>query len=97
MIPGYRRVMFRLYVLGRVVDQRAVVLGMGGVDDQVADIAGVQAELAGRAEMAERPWMAEVEFWDGEHVRWGTDVDGMAVPVAVGLDRLVAALEARWS
>jgi hypothetical protein len=96
MTEELRWVAFRLFVYGRMVDQRMILADAGALS-AVGDIAIHQGELAAAAEAAGRPYMVEVEFSDGDHVRWGTDVNGMVIPMAVGLDGLMAAMAKRYA
>jgi hypothetical protein len=73
-----RWVAFRLFVYGRMVDER-YLFAQQGLED-VAHIAIHQGDLAATAEAAGWPYMVEVEFSDGDHVRWGTDVNGHGYP-----------------
>ena len=83
---------FRVYVAGKLVDSdRTDMRHMERIDG----IAARQALLCSAAEDADRPWMVEVEFDDGEHLRWGTDPAGMVVPLEMGLDELHEALMRR--
>ena len=36
-------------------------------------------------EMFERPHMIEVDFGDGDYLRWGTDPAGMVIPIKIML------------
>jgi hypothetical protein len=89
-------VAFRVYVDGVMVDQHPVVLGTGD-RDHVATIATRQADICKSAADAGSSWLVEVEFWDGEHVRWGTDAGGMVVPVEIGMAHLMDAIARRWA
>jgi arabinogalactan endo-1,4-beta-galactosidase len=71
----------RLYVDGRMVDE-ATTLG----EDGLRDIAARHAELAELAEQKGHRYMVEFEFSDGEHVRFGSDRDGMVEPIEVETD-----------
>jgi hypothetical protein len=87
-------VRFRVWVDGELADETTIVLGTH--DEHIEAIAARQAELCNSAEEAGQRYLVEVKFWDGEHVRWGTDTDGMVVPVEVGLMNLLDAIAARW-
>jgi hypothetical protein len=85
----------RLYIAGEVVDDATLVIGS---PERVADVFAVLGERHGQyaaaAADAGASYMVDFEFADGEHVRWGTDPDGMVEPVPV--DDVLAAIEARW-
>ena len=56
-----------------------------------------QGRVCAEAEARGSVYLVDVEFWDGEHVRWGTDADGMVIPLEVGLHDLAQAINARWA
>lgn len=91
-------VRFRIYVEGELVDEEKLVFTTEASDRDtaVASAAERQMNLAREADAAGRPYLVEIIFWDGEHVRWGTDVDGMVVPVEVGVETLAEAIATRW-
>lgn len=61
------------------------------------DLAEKHAAIANFADEAGSVYLVEVEWWDGERTRFGTDVDGMVVPLEVGLHDLAEAIGRRWS
>lgn len=84
---------FRFYIDGKLAGRDRV----GSGRSEVSLIAASHAALADDCETYGRKWMVEVVFSDGEHVRWGTDVDGMVVPVEVGLGELLQAVARRMA
>lgn len=80
----------RLWVDGRVVDQ-VTVLG----DEEVDQSGSRHGELADAAEDRGLTWMVEIEFPDGEHVRWGTDSRAMVDPVPAEPDMVEQLARAR--
>lgn len=96
--PPPRPVSFTVWVDGAVADTEEVQFAPGSEDGaQVVDIAQRHAALAAEAEAKGSKYMVDVAFWDGEHVRWGTDVDGEVVPVEVGVTGLGEAIAKRFS
>jgi hypothetical protein len=85
----------RLYIDGRLVDDVTVAAGRNAEDDAIPVIAALHGRRCQAAEAAGSTYMVEFIFDDGEHVRFGTDVDGMVVPAEVGLDRLAKAVVER--
>jgi hypothetical protein len=85
----------RLYVGGEVVDDATLVIGSR---ERALDAFAVLGERHGKhlgaAVEADATYMVDFEFSDGEHVRWGTDAEGMVEPVPV--DDVMAAIEARF-
>jgi hypothetical protein len=53
-------------------------------------------EICADADNRGRKYMVEVQWWDGERTRWGTDVDGMTIPVEVGIEQLADEIGKRW-
>ena len=87
---------FRFYIDGKVATSDSVT-DPARRREQVGDIAATHGWLADECDERGRKWMVEVEFSDGEHVRWGTDVDGMVVPIEVGAAELLDAIARRWT
>jgi hypothetical protein len=80
---------FRVYVGGALVDSVRITFDDDDTWGRMVEHAARQADLCHAAGVRGVPWMVEVIFWDGEHVRWGTDVDGMVVPVEIGFSELL--------
>jgi hypothetical protein len=77
----------RLYLGGQLVDEQEVHVGADGASDVLAYLGELHG---GFVEAAAVPYMVEFVFPDGQHVRWGTDTDGMVLPIPV--DDLAEAL-----
>jgi hypothetical protein len=88
---------FRVYVGGAQVDSVRITFDDDDAWGRMVEHAARQADLCHAAVVRGVPWMVEVVFWDGEHVRWGTDVDGMVVPVEMGLSELIDVINRRRS
>ena len=83
----------RLFVEGHLCDE--VDLELGGTSDGVLGQLGARhGEMVMAAASEGLAWMVEFRFPDGDHVRWGTDANGMVEPVPI--DDLRAALERRY-
>jgi hypothetical protein len=80
-------VRIRLFIAGTLIDDQRVVLGAGAREliGELGAMHGEQVAAAGAV-----PYMVEIVFPDGDHVRWGTDERGMVMPIPV--DDLAAAL-----
>jgi hypothetical protein len=93
-------VRFLVIVDGVVADEEVVGVDPAGPDEALWDwlghLAERHAEIALKAEARGSRYLIEVEWWDGELTRWGTDVDGMVVPLEVGLHELADAINRRW-
>lgn len=93
-------VRFRVVVDGELVDEAVAGVDPAGPGEALWDwlghLAERHAELALAAEAGGLRYLIEVEWWDGERTRWGTDVDGMVVPLEVGLHELADAINRRW-
>jgi hypothetical protein len=83
-------VTIRLYVEGVLVDEQAIVAGVGA-RALIGELGALHGQAAAAAVDAGRPYLVEFVFADGEHVRWGTDELGMVEPVPV--EDLAAALD----
>lgn len=87
---------FSVYVDGELVDSEALVAKDGTLPPQVSEavveIAERQGDLCAAAEQHGVGYLVEIAWRDGTYTRWGTDVDGMVVPVEVGLEGLEEAL-----
>jgi hypothetical protein len=81
-----------LFYIDGVVAMRDKVTGLNGIDE----ISTVHSWLVDQCEAHGRKWMVEIVFADGEHVRWGTDRDGMVWPMQGGLEQLAEMLARRW-
>jgi hypothetical protein len=92
--PRSHPVAFRVWVNDRLADETTIELGTH--DERIEWLASLQADLCNKAEEEGKRWLVEVEFWDGETVKWGTDRDGLVTPVRIGLGRLLEAIEERW-
>lgn len=75
-------VIMRLYLGGKMADETSVQLGVGA-REAIGDVGEYHGEMARCATEEGLPWMVEIVFPDGEHVRWGTDSDGMVEPMPV--------------
>jgi hypothetical protein len=71
-----------LYINGKQIDRVPVKAG-AGARALIGDLGAQHGELAQAADEAGVPWLIEFRFSDGEHVRWGTDSDGMVMPMPV--------------
>jgi len=89
------RVTFQLWLGGVLADVDSIVLGEHDLDG-IEEMASRHADLCIEATARGVTYLIDIGFWDGEHVRWGTDVDGMVVPVEVGLADLLDAIARRW-
>jgi hypothetical protein len=84
----------RLRVDGVLVDEQPVQLG-AGARGLIGVLGADHGARCAAADAAGQPWSIEIEFADGEHVRWGTDGRGMVDPVPVR--DLAAAIERQWT
>lgn len=84
-MTGTHSVILRLYVGGELVDEERV----SELENSIEIIASRQGELAGQASARGQTYMVEVEFDDGEHVRWGTDPGGMVLPMAMAAEKIL--------
>ena len=75
---------FRVFVAGALVDEVTALIGAGDLLDMLGERHGLLCAAADAGD----PWMIEVRFPDGEHVRWGTDSDGMVLPIDVTMGQL---------
>lgn len=70
----------RLYLNGEVADERLFPFGAGrNPGEELAEMAKRHGTLCRDTDT----WMIEFVFSDGQHIRWGTDPDGMVMPVPV--------------
>jgi hypothetical protein len=83
-------VTIRLYIAGELVDEQAIVAGVGA-RDLIGELGAIHGRQTAAAVEAGRSYLVEFVFADGEHVRWGTDAAGMVEPIPV--DDLAAALD----
>jgi hypothetical protein len=82
---------FSLYDNGRLVDRRYVT--DEDDEDMVDRVAAAQGTLASIIDNCGGTYLVDIEFWDGEHVRWGTDENGMVFPVETGIGALEDRIE----
>jgi hypothetical protein len=83
----------RLYINGKCIEDVPVKAG-AGARALIGDLGAEHGALARAADESGVPWQIEFAFADGEHVRWGTDENGMVMPVPV--EDLEAALLRRF-
>ena len=82
----------RVHVAGVLLDDQTFdALGSSDVIEHLATAHGVAVQLA---EVTFRPWVIDFEFWDGEHVRFGTDPAAMVLPLPMALSALMEHLSA---
>jgi hypothetical protein len=84
-------VVFNIYVDGELVDSEEIL--STAKPQELTDLALRQSEICNRAQARDLKYMVDIVWWDGEHTRWGTDVDGVVVPVEVGVEGLAFAIE----
>lgn len=89
------RVTFQLWIGGALADVDTIVLGEHDYTG-IEEMASRHAELCQEADASGAMYLIDIGFWDGEHVRWGTDPNGMVIPVEVGLSNLLDAIASRW-
>ena len=92
-------VRFRIWVDGpNLIEDSMLALDLGddAAFEALAHMAEAHGEICGKADQAGLTYLVDVEFEDGEHVRWGTDVNGMVLPVGVGILELTDAITRRW-
>jgi len=98
---GTLPVRFLLYVDGALIEEAVAEMDPSGPDNALWTFLQTLAEHQGRicsnAEANGSVYLIDVEFWDGEHVRWGTDAAGMVIPIEVGLHDLAQSINARWT
>lgn len=82
-----KRVCVRVYIAGLLVDDVDFPIGVGS-RDLIGDLGARHGAAAQLATAAGKPYLIDIEFWDGEHVRFGTDADGIVLPVEVAFGRL---------
>jgi hypothetical protein len=73
----------RLYLAGTLADETSIRIG-AGARDAIGDLGAYHGEMARVADEQGVPYMIELVFPDGEHVRWGTDASGMVIPFPIG-------------
>lgn len=88
-------VKFRLYVAGAMVDEVAVILGAGS-RELIGAMGQIHGAIVEQAAARGDPWLIEIVFPDGDHVRWGTDADGMVEPLPVALAELTVYFAERY-
>jgi hypothetical protein len=86
------RVRIRVHVAGVLVDDQ-VFDALGGADvvEHLATAHGAAVHLA---DVAGDRWVIDFEFWDGQHVRFGTDPSAMVLPLPMALTALMEHLSA---
>jgi hypothetical protein len=94
-VPPGATVSFNLFIDGALVEATSLVVADVAAE-HLAEVAEHHASLSRQATDEGRTWRVEVTFWDGEQCRWGTDVDGMVVPIDVGVGHLSEAIERHW-
>lgn len=99
--PGTLPVRFLVYVDAELREEAVASIDPSGPDEAtwlfLQTLATHQGRVCAEAEARGSVYLVDVEFWDGEHVRWGTDADGMVIPLEVGLHDLAQAINARWT
>lgn len=98
MVAVRRPVVFRVFIDGALVDEATAELEP--VDAAImCEIGNRQAALVEEAMAEGRRYLAEVEFWDGERVRFGDDerLRQSRTARAVRGDQLVEAVERLWA
>jgi hypothetical protein len=97
---GTHPLRFRVWVDAELVDEAVSELDPERATEAMWEwlkaLAERHAAIANAADETGSVYLIEVEWWDGERTRWGTDVDGMVVPVEVGLHDLAEAINRRW-
>lgn len=89
-MSGDHPVRIRVHVAGVLVDEQTMDADAPqGVIEELGVAHGCAVQLA---EAANAKWLIEFRFWDGEHVRFGTDPAGCVEPIEVSLPRLMAHL-----
>jgi hypothetical protein len=83
----------RLFIAGKLCDEDDLPIGAGRFD-LLEESALRHREMVTAAMSEGLTWMVEIVFPDGDHVRWGTDENGMVQPIPV--DDLEAALSRRY-
>lgn len=89
----------RMWVDAKLVSDDVALVDFNNPDSVwpwVKDLAEKHGLSASAAECAGLRYLVEIEWWDGERTRFGTDVDGMVVPVEVGLHEMVERISERW-
>ena len=76
----------RVFVRGELVDE--VTALMSAEVDVFAEFGERHGDLCAAAAERGWPWLVEIRFPDGEHVRWGTDPAGMVLPIETTIGRL---------
>jgi hypothetical protein len=98
---GTRPVRFLVYIDGELADEATMEIVPEGPSEALFEFLSTLAEhhakVCAAADARGSVYLVDVEFWDGEHVRWGTDVAGMVVPVEVGLHELSERILERWT
>jgi hypothetical protein len=83
----------RLFIAGAVVDEISFPVGVG-TRDLIGELGARHGELVAAHEGA--PYLVEFKFPDGDHVRFGTDAEGMVEPFPVALEHLTDAIARRY-
>lgn len=91
-------VWFRVYVGGKLVDEAAIDFAMPDAAGELAVVARWQGDLAADAIRRGLLYLVEVEYPDGDHVRFGTDHAGMVDAYGpFPLDRIAEELAKRFA
>jgi hypothetical protein len=96
------RLRARMWVAGQLVDDDSCPYRPPGTFGSercwpwLKAVALRHSTLVLAAEEAGQRYLVEIEWWDGERTRFGTDVDGMVVPAEVGLEDLADQIAKRW-
>jgi hypothetical protein len=85
-------IVFRVFVAGDLEDERRLDLSMDmeRMAHEIGLIGGMHVAICGMADDEGLTYLVEVEFPDGEHVRWGTDPLGMVMPMATAFESVLA-------
>lgn len=81
-----------MWVAGVRVDDTGW-LPMAGALERVGELGDRHGVAAEMARAGDQPYLIEFEFSDGDHFRWGTDVDGMVYPLEWGLGGVLEKFE----
>lgn len=87
VVPEVR---FDVFVDGVLADSETLLV----TKPNDLDVVGArQSELCHQAEAAGKKYLVDIAWFDGTHTRWGTDADGMVLPIEVGLASLMETLD----
>jgi hypothetical protein len=90
---------FRVYVRGQLTAEDRIPDDVDEAtgDRLVHELALYHGEMCEAAGQFGARWLVDIEFSDGEHVRFGTDATGMVWPELVARERLAEKLAERWA